>query len=576
MKKGLWAIGILLLFGCAQQVAPTGGPKDETPPKILAEKPNNLSARFDAKEIVLTFDEFIQLNAPAEQIVISPPMLKPPLYVLRKKSLVIKLQQELSPNTTYTINFGEAIKDNNEGNVLSNYTYVFSTGDQLDSMRVQGKLIDALTGSPEPDALVMLYKNDVDSLPLTTIPDYFTRTGKDGTYAIDHVADQAFKIFALKDENANYLFDVPTEKIGFIDSLIVPYNPKTPASDDSLKLDTVVTDSLQAIRKTNSKPIASYDMVMFVEEDTTQFLKKAYCDYFGKLVFVYNRPIESFDISLSNVTFKKQWHLLDVAPTLDTVVVWVTDLIPDSMELLVAVQNGVPDTVGLVMKPYSQTLNSSVKVKGQKRREEKFALTANFQPVKSKAPKPNEPLKVIWNHPIIGMDISTMKLYEDSVRVIYDITTSDPALRRFDISYPWKKGKKYNLIVADSAFTDVYGLYNDSLGNGFTGMDKDMYGSLSLKLESPPKNPILVELINSSQALVERWATKIQESIKFSRLDPGTYDLLIVEDLNNNGRWDSGKYIRNQQPEYIKVIEKGSEVRANWDLELEWNPTELH
>jgi hypothetical protein len=179
MRNAFFTISILLLFGCAQQVAPTGGPKDKTPPGILAEIPANLSTEFSAKEIVISFDEYIQLTSPTEQVVISPPMLKSPSYKLNQKSLVLKFEQELTPNTTYTINFGEAIRDNNEGNILANYTYVFSTGAYLDSMQVKGKLIDAITGEPEKDALVMLYKSDIDSLPLNSLPDYFTRSSED-------------------------------------------------------------------------------------------------------------------------------------------------------------------------------------------------------------------------------------------------------------------------------------------------------------------------------------------------------------------------------------------------------------
>ena len=199
MKRGYWVLGVLTLFGCAQQVAPTGGPKDETPPKILSEVPENLNTNFNSKEIIVSFDEFIQLKNPAEQVLISPPLQKPVSYTLKKKSLVIKFNQELVPNTTYTLNFGEAIRDNNEGNILANYTYVFSTGAYLDSMEIKGKLTDAITQEPVKDALLMLYKNNIDSLPTDTMPDYFARTGEDGQYHIKNIGNQeeSYKNYAL-------------------------------------------------------------------------------------------------------------------------------------------------------------------------------------------------------------------------------------------------------------------------------------------------------------------------------------------------------------------------------------------
>lgn len=575
MRRTLRYISILMLFGCAQQVAPTGGPKDETPPKILKEVPANLSTDFNAKQIVISFDEFIQLKSPAEQVVISPPMLRPPSYLLKQKSLVIKFEQELTPNTTYTINFGEAIADNNEGNILKNYTYVFSTGAHLDSMQVKGRLTDAITGDPEKDALVMLYKNDIDSLPLDTIPDYFTRTLEDGSFHIKNVADQPYKIFALKDENANYRFDVPTEKIGFLDSLIIPYTTSIPSVLDSAKTDSSLTDTIAGLKKIGNSPIPSYDIQMFVEDDTTQFLKKAYCEYYGKLVFVYNRPVEDFHLEADGVSFKKQWNLIDVNATLDSITVWTTDLVPDTMNLFLSVKGTETDTVEMIMKPRTDEVEakSSSSGKGAKRKlMEKFALTAKVVPSNGQSPKPGMPLEIVWNHPVIGTDLSKVKLYEDSLRVAFDVTSRDKTLRRFGIQYDWKKDRNYYLIVEDSSFTDLYGLWNDTIETTFKGTDKDQFGDLSLKILENPNSQMLIELLSSSNTVVDSKVAFQKGLVNFEKLSPGKYGLRVVLDLNRNGKWDSGRYMEKLHPEPIRVIQVGAEVRANWNFELEWNP----
>lgn len=584
MNRILGILGLFLFFSCAQQVAPTGGPKDVTPPKILEEIPSNLSTDFASDRIEIAFDEFIKLQSASEQIVISPPLLRQPSYQLKKKSLIIKFEEELSPKTTYTINFGEAIQDNNEGNILKNFTYVFSTGAYLDSMEVLGKLTDVLTGEPEADALVMLYKNDIDSLPMDTTPNYFTRTNESGHYHIRNVADQPYKIFALKDENANYKFDVKTEKIGFLDSLILPYAPPARAKPDTSVADTTinelaVADSVEVdtsnteISKSGSKPIPKYDMLMFVEEDTTQFLKKSYCDHFGKLVFVYNRPVSEFQLEMKDFSAKKQWKLEDISPTGDTITVWVTDAVPEVMTLYPAIDGEPADTVEITMKERTEVISSGGgQSKGAKRKQEKFALTASTRPGTNRSPKPNEPLSLVWNHPILGLDISRMKLYEDSVRVQYDITTEDPALRVFDIAYDWKPGGRYRLLILDSAFTDMYNLWNDTIETSFKASDKDMFGSLTLKITESPSKPILVELVTSSNKLVERKTVRQVEKVAFKQLSPGKFDLVVIEDKNTNGKWDTGNYLEKRQPEPIQTIEKGAEVRANWDLELEWNP----
>jgi hypothetical protein len=575
MRKALQFISILLFFGCAQQVAPTGGPKDETPPKILGEIPPNLSTNFTGTEIEIPFDEYIQLRSANEQVVISPPMLKSPTYLLKRKSLIVKFEQELATSTTYTINFGEAIRDNNEGNILKNYTYVFSTSAYLDSMQVKGNLTDALTGEPVKDALVMLYKNNIDSLPLDTIPDYFTRTDESGHYHIKNVADQSYKIFALKDENANYKFDVPTEKIGFLDSLVKPFSVSLPAVPDSSLLDSAAVDSATSnVLKSKGKGtiIPSYDMVMFVEEDTTQFLKKAYCDYFGKMVFIYNRPVDTFDFSIIGFSSKKQWKLQDINSTADTVTVWMTDQAPDTLRCIAMADSHVPDTVEIQMKSISEAGKSAVKVKGRKQQVEKFELAAKFNPTSGKSPSPNTPLKIVWNHPVLGLDIKRLKLYEDSVRVIYDFQTTDPSLRRFDIAYNWKKGSTYRIIALDSSFTDMYGLWNDTIENVFKGIGEDDFGSVSLKIMEQPTNNVIVELISASNTLVARKSASQAGLVKFEKITPGSYSIDVVTDLNGNGKWDSGRYSEKQQPEPIKRLKENSEVRANWELEVEWNP----
>lgn len=577
MKNLLQVVSILLLFGCAQQVAPTGGPKDVTPPEVLEEIPANLSTEFTGNAIEIKFDEFIQIKSAAEQVVISPPMLRAPSFQLKRKSLIVKFEQDLAENTTYTINFGEAIVDNNEGNILQNYTYVFSTGSMLDSMQVKGKLTDVLTGEPEQAALVMLYKTDSDSLPLDTIPDYFTRTDESGQYHIKNVADQPYKIFALKDENANYKFDVPTEKIGFLDSLILPFSPPAPVVQDTSVTDTVINsipDSIDDLKSRSGFEIPSYDMVMFVEEDTTQFLKKAFCDQYGKLVFIYNRPTSGFEFSIDGFSSKKQWKLEDLSTEGDSVTVWVTDVVPDTLVCLLNVDGLQQDTVELQMKSLedSKKRSSGFKGKGKASSSETLGLKLKFNPPKGTSPNPEGAVQVIGNHPILGFDITRLKLYEDSARVVYDISSEDPALRRFDISYPWKEGKRYRLLALDSAFSDLYGFWNDSSETSFLATGKDSYGSVSVKLIEAPSSNIVFEVLSGGQHVVERASTAGKATIEFNKLPPGEYSVDAIRDLNGNGKWDSGRYLEKTQPEPIVRIKDGAEVRANWDFEIEWTP----
>ncbi|MGI8892225.1 MAG: Ig-like domain-containing protein, partial [Bacteroidia bacterium] len=224
-QKNIYLILISVLFhiyGCANIVTPTGGEKDLIPPEILQEFPPNKSINFSSKEIRINFDEYILLRDPLQQIITSPPLTPAPEYQIKKRSLIIKLPDTLRPNTTYTMNFGNSIVDNTEGNPLAGYQYVFSTGNFIDSLFISGKVTSAFTNDPVKDVTVMLYDQMDDSLPYKNRPSYFARSNESGTYRISNISANEFKLFTLKDENSNYLFDQPTELIGFETN---PVNP---------------------------------------------------------------------------------------------------------------------------------------------------------------------------------------------------------------------------------------------------------------------------------------------------------------------------------------------------------------
>jgi len=592
-------IWLLLFYGCAQVVAPTGGGKDITPPEILNEEPANHTINFAAEKLIISFDEYIKLNQPNEQIVISPPMIKQPSYTLKKKTLVVTFEEELKANTTYTINFGEAIKDNNEGNILKNYTYVFSTGATLDSMEVNGIVVDAISGEAKENVLVMLYKNDIDSLPLDTIPDYFTRTATDGHFSIEHVANQAYRIFALNDQNSNYRFDIPDEEIAFLDTLILPTIGSNNEHDadhaDSLAIllvDSLVVsqtaDTLEQradsatsakgggrrLEESAEENALFYELKMFVEEDTTQFLKRALSEHYGKLVFVYNLPVRRFSASVDGVRFKKQWALREYSAARDTLILWTTDVAPDTMRILSSVDGLATDTTELVMKLRTAKIEATKKGRGVRSKAATFALTLKTDPPNKRSPKPDAPLSLIWSHPILNMNLEKVTLMEDSIRVKYRLTTLDTALRKFNLHYNWKPEALYNLHIQDSAFTDLFNLWNDTIDISFTGIDSESFGELSLKITKEPTEQLVIELLNSAGNVLKSEVATSTEIIQFSQLNPGKYALRVITDRNKNGRWDSGRYAEHLQPEPINFLQKETEVRANWNMELEWNLNE--
>ena len=205
----LTTVTCLLMSGCAKIVTPTGGPKDSTPPKIIKITPENQTVHFNERQIRIYFDEYVTLNNPNENVLISPPMATKPSYTIKGKSLIVKFKDTLHANTTYNMVFANCLKDYREGNPLSLFHYSFSTGDSLDNYMIRGNILSARTLAPASDLFVMLYKSFEDSLPLTTIPDYVTKTQSDGSFLFQNITKGEYKIFALKDINSDLIFNLP-------------------------------------------------------------------------------------------------------------------------------------------------------------------------------------------------------------------------------------------------------------------------------------------------------------------------------------------------------------------------------
>ncbi|MDP6907878.1 MAG: hypothetical protein QF371_00155, partial [Flavobacteriales bacterium] len=366
-------------------------------------------------------------------------------------------------------------------------------------------------------------------------------------------------------------FDIPDEEIGFLDSLIVPEILKTKMIPDTVLSDSVAIDSVST--ETQAGPF--YELNLFVEEDTTQFLKRAYCEHYGKLVFAYNRPVGQYKAEIDGLTFKKQWGLKEYSESRDTIVLWTTDVVPDTMVVHMEVDEELKDTAELVMKPRAEKTATSKKRKGMRKKTASFSLGLKTDPPNKRAPKPEEPLSLIWSHPIINMDLQKVSLLEDSVRVKYQLTTNDTALRRFELSYPWKNGARYNLHISDSAFQNLFGLWNDTIDHSFIGTNKEMFGELSLNITEKPNDALVIQLLNQSDDILETKKVASEDVVMFSQLNPGKYGLRVVLDKNGNGKWDSGRYSEKLHPEPIKTIKQDAEVRANWNMELEWNPKEM-
>jgi len=279
-------IALLLLASCANIVTPSGGSKDITPPAVVKSSPENYSTRFDVDIVTITFDEFIQLQDLRNHLIISPPIEQAPDFRIKGKTVIIKFAEKLVDNTTYTINFGDAIRDITESNPIENFQYVFSTGDFLDSLSIKGKVENAFDLKTAKGTLVMLYacsntSSEYDSLPYKELPNYFAKTDASGGFKINNIKEGKYQVFALKDENRNYLYDLPNEQIAFLNKTI------DPAGSSEILLP------------------------LFEETKSKQRLKKAYAEQYGKLTFIFNEPTNNVRLRPLNFSSKKPWEIVD-------------------------------------------------------------------------------------------------------------------------------------------------------------------------------------------------------------------------------------------------------------------------
>jgi hypothetical protein len=593
-----------VIYGCAKVGSPTGGAKDETPPEIIESKPVNYSTNFNSKRIEITFDEYIQLKNIQQELLISPPLKERSENRLRGKSLIVDLNNELKENTTYTLNFGNAITDNNEGNVLANYEFVFSTGDHVDSMSVTGKLVNAFNLKPEEDpVLIMLYENLADSAPYIDIPSFIGKTNKDGSFAVNNIKADTLRIFALKDANSNLLFDASNEKIAFIDSsfILSPELIETtlyyladsllPADsiDEDLKLrgfviDSISGDTVQIEEKL--KYALHVNLFLFQEENIYQYLTTKERETREKLVFGFKRPLyDSLEIFPLNFAHGNEWFIKEKSVSNDTIIYWIKDSLIINIDTLSlqlkytvvdTLNNFVTqvDTINLRYREQRQKKPASRKSKEEEDAGDKgsyLELPLNI------APRATVDLnKTIWispDKPVASFDPSLIKLYklEDTLEINqpFALIRDTMRLRKFKITTAWEERMNYRLLIEPGAFTDIYGLSNDTVLMKFSTQKSDYYGALILTAEDV-ESPLIIQLLNENENLVREKHISENSIIRFDYLEPKKYLLKIIYDDNDNCKWDTGNYLKKIQPEKVKYYPGEINVRSNWDVEIVW------
>ncbi len=548
---------MLSFIRCANIVSPTGGPKDIVPPVVLLATPENQSSNFNEKEIHITFDEYVTLNNPNNNILISPPLEKNPDYKLNGKSLIIKFKETLKNETTYSINFGESIKDLHEGNIFKDYSYVFSTGENIDSLTLEGKLLQAIDHKPSADYFVMLYcdENDtisLDSLPYLVKPYYITKSDKEGNFKFSGLKDSDYLIFALKDENSNLRFDLPNESIAFLDSLVKPiHNSQCIIHNDSVKQEVEETE-----------PLVLYS---FLEEDTVQKLLKKEIVEDGLLRFAFNRPAQNVKIEI----LESLPDTFNIYPTYSAdydTILWYYTPNKDSLLFTINYDTLINDTTQISLK--------NRKANSRRGKQENISKSLEIKTnINAGKLTPEQDLILTFKEPVTDIMMRDTSWYiVDKDTIINDLhfTKIDSFGLKYKLDKTLAPEKSYKIIIPDSVFYSFKGVTNDTTEFSFKVPEISQYGNIFVTVEVPENVPqIIVELLDDKDKFIARQIISETQKIEFKYLSPKKYKLKAILDKDSNGKWTPGNYGKKLLPEPIYFHKDVFDVKANWDIDLE-------
>ena len=516
---------LLVISSCASVQSPTGGPRDTIPPKMIKETPKNLTKNFTAKEILIQFDEFVNLSNEYTEISISPAPEIPPAYKAKKQILEIKFDKPLEANTTYTINFGKAIADVNESNILKNYTYVFATGNQIDSLSLSGTVTNSLTKKTVKDITVFILPVSQDSLFGKKRASFFTTTDSAGNFSIKNLREDKYNVYALNEQGGgDRIYNGKNEEIGFLDTPILLNR-----NIDNIKLELF-----------KEVPAAFSVLEQKIETD-------------GRITLTFNKKLLQPSIDIIEPLELDKTKTIEFNVTRDTAQIWLPEITFDSIKIAVNDAGNRLDTI-LLRRNKRDNYTRTVLV------------TDNINGIKLK-PKTDVTLK--FSSPISSLQDAQATLLEDSVEVKgFQITKKGNSLREYNFAYPWKPEKEYILKLAENTFTDIYGNKSKAYITRFSLDTEENYGNIAVKITIPDttKNYI-VQWMSEAETIYRQDIISKNTTLSYTSYPTAKYRMRVIYDENKNGQWDTGNVRAKKQPEKTWTSEKLITLRPNWDLE---------
>lgn len=576
---------IIVLYSCASIGRPDGGPLDETPPKFVGSTPDIQATNVDKKKITILFDEYIKLENANEKVVVSPPQIQQPLIKPSGKKVVVTLEDSLKANTTYTIDFGDAIVDNNEGNPLGDFTFTFSTGSQIDTLAISGTVLAAKDLEPIKNILVGLHEN-LNDTAFTKEPFLrVARTDSKGEFTIHGIAPGKYRVYALKDIDQNYVFSQKSEWIAYSDSIYIP-TVEERIKQDTIWKDSLTVDSIHTHKYTHHLPD---DIILkaFEEDFYNQYLIKHerkqeniltlyFAEYPDTIPTIKGLDFDESDLvadyRLPSDTIYNFWVKDSLLYQRDTLTIQLDYLHTDTLNQLVA----KTDTLRFTFK-HKKVDKEKESKKNKDRKEEDLTPFLQIKPDISSNFNVYDYLRLSFEEPIKYFDnnkIHIMQKNDTLWNEIKDFTFEQDQefIKQFNIYHEWIPDESYKIIVDSLAFQGIYGLYTNTFEQEFKIKKLKEYGTVQFNISGVDSedSPIIVELLDSSDKVV-RTVKANNGTADFYYLDPGKYSARLIIDKNNNGKWDTGNFENNLQPEDVYYYPQMVEFKANWSANQDWN-----
>lgn len=597
--KRLYYIFLLaiVMASCARMGSPDGGWYDDDPPRVLYSMPAEQATNVTSRKMTIYFDEYIKLADPTQNVIVSPPQLEMPEIKAAGKKINIELQDTLVPNTTYTIDFSGAITDNNEDNPLGNYTYIFSTGEQIDTFEVAGHVLNASNLEPIKGISVGLYADLADSAFRTKPLLRIARTDGSGRFCIRGVAPGDYRVYALQDVDANYMFSQKSEMIAFSHQTYQPTS-KPDTRQDTIWRDSLHIDNILQVPYTHFYP-DDIVLLAFQEEQTDRYLLKTERKDADRIGIYFSYGNQQLPI-LRGLNFDADSaFIVETTPKKDTLTYWLRDTLlvnQDTLEL--SMEYLMTDTLGqlvtqidtleLVAKtPYAKRLKAKQKEyedwqkeqEKKKKREEPYDSIFPVKPLEMKyevkqSMDPNRSVYLESPTPLAKLDTAAIHLYSkiDSLwyNAPFEFQRCDSMLRRYELIVDWHPDTEYSLEIDSAAFVDIYGLASKPYKEGIKVKSLDDYATLQMQLSGVSGQKVIAQLLDSSDKVVQEASMESDGTAQFYYVTPGTYYMRAFVDYNGNGLWDTGNYDADLQAEDVYYYSRDIELKAKFDVTLQW------